>query len=114
NEWTVITVASLWAFFSVLACGEITGRRYARTALAFLLLALLSGMGLGMAWNDQSTGSAVVTAKEATVRFGPLDESQTAFQLRDGAELTVLSSKNDWIQVRDPEKRVGWIRRDEV
>ena len=34
--------------------------------------------------------------------------------LRDGAELTVLGAKDDWLEVRDAEKRIGWIRRDEL
>jgi tetratricopeptide (TPR) repeat protein len=114
NEWTVLTVALLWAFFSVLACAEAAGRRYTRTALSLLFVALLSCGTLAAAWQEHYTSSAIVTAKEATVRFGPLDESQAAFQLRDGAELTVISSKDNWLQVRDPEKRIGWIRRDEV
>jgi hypothetical protein len=114
NEWTVLTVALLWAFFSVLACGEWARRRYTGAAIVFLLLALASGGALAAAWRDQTAGTAVVVAKEAAVRRGPLDESQAQFQLRDGAELTVLSTKDDWIEVRDAERRTGWIRRDEI
>jgi uncharacterized protein YgiM (DUF1202 family) len=36
------------------------------------------------------------------------------FQLRDGAELNVLGTKGDWLEVLDAEKRRGWIRRDEL
>jgi tetratricopeptide (TPR) repeat protein len=114
NEWTVLTAAFLWAFFSVLACTQWTGRAYMKTAALFLVATAICGMELSAAWQDQKWADAVVTAKEATVRFGPLNESQAAFQLRDGAELRVLASKADWLQVRDAEKRVGWIRRDEV
>jgi hypothetical protein len=114
NEWTVLTAVLTWAFFVVRACGEWTGRRYTKTSLSFFSIALMCGLALGGAWIDRTSFSAVVAAKEATARFGPLDESQPAFQLRDGAELTVLTSKNSWLQVRDPEKRTGWIRRDEV
>jgi tetratricopeptide (TPR) repeat protein len=114
NEWTVMTAAFLWAFFFVLACAQWTGRTYAKTAGSFLVLAALCGMALATVWQEQNRADAVVVAKEATVRFGPLIESQSAFQLRDGAELTVLASKDDWLQVRDAEKRIGWIRRDEL
>jgi hypothetical protein len=114
NEWTVITMALFWAFFSVLACAEFAGRRYTKTALAFLVLGLLGAATTALAWNDWRQAEAVVVAREAVVRFGPLDVSQQAFQLRDGVELTVRSVKDDWIEVRDPEKRTGWIRRDEV
>jgi len=114
NEWTVATVASLWAFFSVLACAELTGRRYTKTAMALLALGLVTGTGTALAWDDYRKADAVVAAREATVRFGPLDESQSAFQLRDGVELAVVGAKDQWLEIRDPEKRTGWIRRDEV
>ncbi len=114
NEWTALTVALLWAAFAVLACGEALGRHYTKTIVLFFAVALLSGTITGAAWHDWRTSEAIVIAREATVRFGPLDESRPAFQLRDGAELTVLGTKNEWLEVRDPEKRTGWIRRDEV
>jgi tetratricopeptide (TPR) repeat protein len=114
NEWTVLTVVFCWAGFAVLAWGEVTRRRYTKTAVCLLLLSTLSGVGLGTLWQDQVKPGAVVVAREAVVRFGPLDESQTAFQLRDGVELDVTAEKGDWLQIRDAEKRAGWIRRDEV
>jgi tetratricopeptide (TPR) repeat protein len=114
NEWTVLTVALLWGFFSVLACGEVAGRRYNKAAATLLALAILIGAGTTFAWRDLHDTEAVVIAREATVRFGPLEESQSAFQLRDGAELSILGGKNDWLEIRDPERRTGWIRRDEV
>jgi tetratricopeptide (TPR) repeat protein len=114
DEWTGLTVALLWAFFSVLACAEWAGRRYTRTAGVLLVLALLGGTGLCVAWEDRTAPAVIVMAKEATLRQSPFDESQSKFQLRDGAELVVLSMKGDWFEVRDPEKRIGWIRRDEV
>jgi len=114
NEWTALTAAATWAFFSVLACSQWTGRAYRKTAALFLIATALCGTGLATAWQEQKRADALVIAKEATVRFGPLNESQAAFQLRDGAELIVLASKDDWLQIRDAEKRIGWIRRDEV
>jgi tetratricopeptide (TPR) repeat protein len=114
NEWTMLGVAFTWAFFSVLACGAFAGRRYPKAAATFLALALVIGAATAVSWKDWRHSEAVVTAREATVHFGPLQESQAAFQLRDGAELTVLGTKNDWIEIRDPEGRSGWIRRDDI
>lgn len=112
NEWTILTSAWLWMFFAVLACGEVTRSRYVKTAGAMFLGFTLSLAALGAALSDAKTPGAVVAIKEATARFGPLDESQAAFQLRDGAEVTALSFKDQWVEVRDAEKRSGWIRRD--
>lgn len=112
NEWTVLASAWLWMFFAVLACGELARKRYAKTAAVMFLGFSVSAAALAAALTDATTPEAVVIAREASVRFGPLDESQAAFQLRDGAELTALAFKDQWVEVRDAEKRTGWIRRD--
>jgi tetratricopeptide (TPR) repeat protein len=115
NEWTALTAMSFWALFSMLACGEVTRRRYPKTAFTLFGTLLASGVALFAAIRDQRSASeAVVIAREVTARFGPLDESQPAFQLRDGAEVTMLDAKGDWLQVRDAEKRTGWMRREEA
>ena len=114
NEWTALAAMCFWAWCAVLMTGEMTRRRYTKTLIAGLGLLLLCGAGLASAVADQSAGEAVVVAREVTVRFGPLDESQAAFQLRDGAEITVADEKSDWLQVRDAEKRIGWMRRDQA
>jgi len=56
--------------------------------------------------------TAIVTVSEASVRNGPFDESPSAFTARDGAELRVLDHKDDWLQVTDGTRRVGWVKRD--
>lgn len=115
NEWTALTVIFFWALCSVLGCSEMARRHYPKTASALLLLTLLSGAALAAAVHDQGAATeAIVVAREVTARFGPLDESQSAFQLRDGAEVKVVDMKGDWLQVRDAEKRTGWMRRAEA
>ena len=32
----------------------------------------------------------------------------------DGAELRVLDRKDDWLQVSDGARRIGWVKRSEV
>ncbi len=56
---------------------------------------------------------------EAIVRYGPLEESQVFYQLRDGMEVSVLDEKQiskqeSWMQVQDNAHRVGWLKRDQV
>jgi hypothetical protein len=114
NEWTVLSASLLWMFFAILACGELARKHYPKTAAACLVLFAFSAVGLGFALRDQMASHGIVIAKEATARIGPLDEAQPAFQLRDGAELAVLALKGEWLEVRDAEKRVGWVRADAV
>ena len=60
------------------------------------------------------TRTAIVVTREATVRYGPLAESPTAFTVHDGAELRVLDQKDEWLQVSAGPRRIGWLRRDQV
>jgi 1-acyl-sn-glycerol-3-phosphate acyltransferase len=54
----------------------------------------------------------------ATLRSGKLvvlfPESQEHDVLPDGAELEVLDQFNEWLQVRDPQDRLGWLTSHQV
>jgi tetratricopeptide (TPR) repeat protein len=116
NEWTLLTVAALWIFFALLAAGQWRpDRGLRRWYLVAASAILLPGISLACALNtDYFSTTAIVVTGEAEVRNGPLDESQTAFKVRDGAELNVLDRKDDWLQVLDAGQRVGWLRQNQV
>jgi tetratricopeptide (TPR) repeat protein len=116
NEWTLLTFAAFWIFFALLAAGQWRPDRrlrvwYLTSALAILLPGLSLACDLGA---NYFTTTAIVVTGEAEIRNGPLDESQTAFKVRDGAELNVLDRKDDWLQVLDSGQRVGWLRQSQV
>lgn len=118
NEWTALTTAALWTFFLLLALREfrpalkksLRGGVFAAGGAALLLAA---GLGAAASANF-SDRPAVVVAREAVVRFGPLEESQMARQLPDGSEVLVLDEKEIWLEIRDAAGRSGWVRRDQV
>ncbi|HEX4646587.1 MAG TPA: tetratricopeptide repeat protein [Verrucomicrobiae bacterium] len=118
NEWTLLTAAALWVLFVFLALGEWRPelRRTLRNYTAAAAFAVLfSGVCLaGVIDDDYITKSAVVITGEAEVRNGPLEESQTVYKVRDGAELTILDQKDGWFQVVDAAQRVGWLRQEQV
>ena len=58
--------------------------------------------------------AAVVVVPEAVVRYGPLEESQSAFTLPDGFEVTVIDEKDGWLRVVDPGSRTGWLKKSQV
>ena len=118
NEWSALFSAANWAWFALLIAGQFRAefkqslRGYTATmglAAAFLAVCL------GSAVHEQFyLKPAIVIKQEAVVRYGPLEESKSSFTLRDGAELTILERKDDWLQVRDASRRVGWLRRENV
>jgi tetratricopeptide (TPR) repeat protein len=116
NEWTVLAASALWLCLLSLMLAQI------RPALKPSLRSLAAGSGcavvalgacLATVLFASSREIAIVTAHEAAVRSGPLDESPSVFTAHDGAELAILDTKNDWLQV-NVGQRPGWLKREQV
>jgi tetratricopeptide (TPR) repeat protein len=114
REWAFASALSVWL---MAALGVLRQLRSAwRTALRLpLTLALwavvFTGLGGGLAWHAQfGERIAVIKVKESVARFGPLDDSQTAFTLRDGTEISLVDRKDDWWQIEDGKGRRGWVK----
>lgn len=118
DEWTIMACVALWGWFLLLAAGELrpVWKRPLRVPTAVSGVAtLLLGVILALAWRSEARSvPAVVIVREAVVRYGPVEESQSAFTLADGAEVRVLDAERDWLQVTDARKRIGWIKRAAV
>jgi tetratricopeptide (TPR) repeat protein len=118
NEWATLTACALWLTFMLLAAMQIRPalkpalRRFTLvTGAATILLGTCLGVVVA---NHVSGKTAVVVAPDALARSGPFNEAQSMFTVRDGAELTVLDQKNDWLQVTDGTQRIGWLQRQQV
>ena len=116
DEWAWLAGAGVGMWFLLLALGEaLPAKRavFAWLTKSFCVLGIVSTALLAAAhWDRSTAGLAVVVVTEAAVRPGPLAESKAAFTLRDGTEVVVLDSKDDWLQVRDSGQRAGWVKRD--
>lgn len=118
NEWAMLAAAAWWGFFGLLTLARIrpslapalrTWSLLTAGATFVVLVCLL------LSWQSHRPGmSAVALAPEATVRNGPLDESKPAFTLRDGAEVELLDSKDDWFRVGASTAKTGWVRKTDV
>jgi len=116
NEWTWLCVAGMWITFGLLiarqikpslapALGNWTWLTTGSTAILCVCLALAFSQVDGQQ-------VAIVKVADATIRNSPLDQSPSTFTAHDGAELRVLDSKDDWLQVTDDTRRIGWLKRD--
>ena len=118
DEWTVLAAAALWVLAVTLALGQWrpalrpTLRRF--TLLAGLAL-FMAVSGMLVSWRERCLKpEVIVIQRDAILHHGPLDESPRLQSLRDGQELAVLDTKNDWLQVAGAARGIGWIRRDQV
>jgi tetratricopeptide (TPR) repeat protein len=118
SEGAVLAAVAWWGWCLLLALREWKPdwrpRLRGYTLAAGLLAAFLAAAVGASAYARFGSVSAVIIVKEAVARYGPLPESQPAYHLGDGAEVTVLDAKDNWVQLRDAAKRVGWVKRDQV
>lgn len=118
NEWTILTVIPFWIG---VVCGILSffsskkGNRWSAFSRISIAGFLLAGILLLCAANERfGKPFAIVIRKEAIVRFGPFEESQSSHNLSDGIEVRILDSKDDWRQIRDPQNQTGWLKKDQI
>jgi len=118
NEWTLMATAGVWLWIGLLIVGQCrpAWRRGSRgiTVVTALLAVSLVAVSVAAWLAENRTRTAVVITREATVHYGPFVESQTHYAARDGCELEVLDAKDDWVQVADRSRRLGWVQANEV
>lgn len=116
NEWAKLTAAVFWLWLSALVLVQF--RPALKQSLRNVLWSggiatLVVGACLATAWANNSNPAAIVITRDALVHNGPLDESPGHTTVHDGAEVSVLDTKNDWVEIRLGD-RTGWLKRDQV
>jgi tetratricopeptide (TPR) repeat protein len=120
DELTVASMLVLWVWIGLLCLARArpaaTGVRPALRPYMVVcaLLFVMINAALIAAYRNYNQQCAIVSERQATVRLGPLAESQPSFTAPDGTELRVLAHREDWLQVADRGNRTGWIDRRAV
>jgi len=118
NEWTLLATVPVWVWFGLMIVGQVSSLRLTSLrrglwfsgAVSLLTLAILTYV----ASQRLSERGLVVTSRDTVVRAGPFDESPSAFSAADGAEFVLQDAKNDWYQVADGAKSLGWLKTNAV
>lgn len=117
NEWTTFAAVVFWLWLASLVLIQFrpTWKQSLRGWLWFGGIATLAlCICLAAAYASSSAKTAIVIKKDAVLHNGPLDEAPGGITVHDGAELSVIDDKNDWLQVRIDGNRIGWLKRDQV
>lgn len=113
NELTAATVILFWCFSAIFIA--VLLKPSLKPSLRSMIAWSGAAFFLALTWTSisfyaRSRPEAVIIASQAEVRYGPLEESQTAFTARDGTEFRVLGSVSGWLQISDSAKRTGWVK----
>jgi tetratricopeptide (TPR) repeat protein len=117
NEWAILTSVIVWVWLGLWVLIQFWPQFKQSLRMALWcggVGILICGGCTYAAWSGDTTKTAIVIAKDATLHNGPLDEAPSTATVHDGAELTVIDTKNDWLQVRVDSQRVGWVKREQV
>ncbi len=118
NEGARLTAVLLWLTFALLIARQLRPAlvpKLRTLTRVSVMMTFFSSTVLGLqAANHFYSGTAMVIADNATVRSGPFDDAQSAFTARDGAELSVLARREDWVQVADSAGKSGWLPAKQV
>ncbi len=118
NEWTLVSMAFGWFWAALLtlrrwrdSLKSVLAGYTATIGIAWLVSLALLGLKIQAEFGHTP---AVVVVREATVRYGPLEESRSFYTVLEGAEVEVVDRQDNWLQIRDASRRTGWLRRDQV
>jgi len=109
REWVLLTSGVIWAFFVLMIARQWRPSLLSWTWLSGAMAAITLALAFWAARSHAERRVAVVTQRDAVMRLGPFEESQSALDLKNGAELRVLDSKQGWIQVTPDDRQLGWV-----
>jgi tetratricopeptide (TPR) repeat protein len=103
--------ASVWAFSIFFRRDEPWGWRRKALLGVFVLLAAAAAVK-----NIQTHffRDAIVTAKEAQVRYGPSVNDQTAFRVGEGIKVYVVDEREGWSRVLLSNNESGWVQNGQI
>lgn len=56
----------------------------------------------------------IVLQKNVEARYEPIDKSAVHYKLREGSEVLVLTTRDEWRRVRRADGKVGWVKASAV
>ena len=100
-----------WAFgiFFLRSAGWGTWHKTFLT-VTLLFVALVGAKNVQSHW----LRGAIVTDREAQVRYGPSESDQLAFRLGEGLKIYVMDRRDEWSRVLLVNGESGWVKNDQI
>lgn len=118
NEEIFLIVMAVYLIFLLTAFFCLAYRRgmpwgwWRKTLLAVFLVSL--GLAGAKHYDSDVMKDAIVTAKEAEVRYGPSVSDQIAFRLGEGLKAYVVDTRRDWSRIVLANHEGGWIKNSDL
>lgn len=114
REAGALATILIWSWFGLLAAAQFRPKWKIPLKMWQVAAGTLAVVFVAYYWAIQfyqraNRTAVVVASGTSAVRYGPLEESQTSYTVRDGNELRVTGRKDAWLQVIDSSNRLGWM-----
>jgi hypothetical protein len=83
-------------------------------AVAGLLTVVSTGALVGKLYSAAGGDAAIVLVPSSDVRSGPGETNPQLVEIHEGLKVTVLGTREEWLQVTLPNGITGWIRAEHV
>ncbi|HEU0275742.1 MAG TPA: tetratricopeptide repeat protein [Candidatus Udaeobacter sp.] len=113
NQYSVAAAIAFWlAIFAIVTL--IFARRRSATSIAVLILCMLLCAGsiyavYSLEYGSNGNSLAIVTGKDVQARLATADTANSVLALPPGSEISILSTRGDWVYAALPNNLRGWI-----
>lgn len=118
NALTILTAAVYLVVAALLAASIIShkmGRRLRYLTAFFVITFISSVTAFGMRYYDEVIlEHGIVIQKNIDCKYEPIDKSTTYYKLGEGCEVLILSTKNDWRQIKRSDGKIAWVKKEAV
>lgn len=73
---------------------------------------LLAATAIGLRWNELD--HVVIQNPHTTARIAPAEDAQSTFELKAGEIVTAQREYGDFVLVRTPDQRSGWVSKTDI
>ena len=113
DEWALLGSSALIA-----GCALFFGMRYVpRRAVSWIgascaAMVFLAATAIAFRWNELNR--AVIQNQQAKAHIAPAADAQSTFELKAGEIVTAQREYGDFVLVRTPDQRSGWVSKSDV
>ncbi len=87
-----------------------------RLVFAILIIIFLLNVGAFALryYDEEMLRYGIVVQKEVDCKYEPIDKSTTYYKLQEGAEVLILTTRDDWRKIRRLDGKISWVKKEAV